>query len=802
MTNTFEQLGKYEIKAEIGRGRAGVVYEAHDTEGDRPVVVKALTTPLIHDEAFQGRFAQYAQTLVGFNHPNILKVYDCGIDLERGLVYLVTPFIGGGALSERLGEPWPIQEAVRIAAEAARALDYAHQRGLVHGDIRSGNVLLTEGGWALVTDFGLAPLLGTNLDADVQLYWPPERLADGPVTPDADLYALGVLLYEMLAGHPPFAAQNAEMMRQQKQAGAPSLRQLRADVPRSLEKILSKIMAADGGRRYATAVELARALENSLPSDAPPPGQRARPMTPPTGVQAAVPPRQPVAIQEVPTIVQPVETGRKLEGAPPPRRRVGAFLWRATKWVLGKVAAALVVLSLVAVALLIGASFLLSAIAEQALATREWHLEGWERGGEAVISEKDLQQPLQDAVDLYVLGVLTDLSADFQPPDVVELRGRFRERPVTLQARVIARDDAPYIQLQRLNGVPLYVIGGIISKGVNEGLRSSWENAPVRLAVLNVREDYIQAILESRFDFIALPATVTPAVTPQPTPTRAPTSTPVPPTPTILFSPALTLTDTPLPTSAPTSTPAPASSPTPAPTSTPADNPTPTATPAGEQPTPTPSPLPPPPPGASGRIVYTVDAGNKTYYLASADPLWSQGQILDPVSYERSTCSGGSTATTLAGQSVSLFYGYRCSIGFPKECPSPDGVYKVTIWRSEDNYSLTVYRTSDNTAVQAIYSGPLNVEEPILWSPDSAHFYFTIDRTLHWASPQATGYQPVASSAYEPHLSPDGLMILYMRPVGGVGAYDVWVANADGSNSHNATNAPETYKLCARWTSP
>ena len=101
--------------------------------------------------------------------------------------------------------------------------------------------------------------------------------------------------------------------------------------------------------------------------------------------------------------------------------------------------------------------------------------------------------------------------------------------------------------------------------------------------------------------------------------------------------------------------------------------------------------------------------------------------------------------------------------------------------------------------VQAVYQGPLNDSEPILWAPDSSHFYFTIKHTLHQASPYSAGYQPVIPIAYEPYLSPDGSMILYTQPVGTVGAYDIWVANADGSNQRNVTNAPGAYKMCARW---
>jgi hypothetical protein len=199
-----------------------------------------------------------------------------------------------------------------------------------------------------------------------------------------------------------------------------------------------------------------------------------------------------------------------------------------------------------------------------------------------------------------------------------------------------------------------------------------------------------------------------------------------------------------------------------------------------------------------GRILFTIDAGG-SYYLGSTDPSWSQGQVHDPISYDRSTCAGGATATTLAGQSVNLYYGSRCGVGYPKECPSPDGEFKVNLWLGGDGYAVTVVQISTGEQVQAPYTGRLNEAEPILWSPDSQYYYFTIGDTLHRASPFAAGYEPVIPYVREAYLSPDGSMVLWMQPVGTVGAYDIWVANVDGSNAHNVTNAPETYKQCARW---
>jgi serine/threonine protein kinase len=311
---------------------------------------------------------------------------------------------------------------------------------------------------------------------------------------------------------------------------------------------------------------------------------------------------------------------------------------------------------------------------------------------------------------------------------------------------------------------------------------------------------------------MAMDETPPPSPSPSPTPTetRTPTSAPTD-TPGPTRTPRPTSTPAATPTASPSPTPTP-ETPTPThtarPTSTPASDTTPTSTPASDaMPTPTPTEPPatrpsptsaPPPPGEAGRIFYTIEAG-PMYYLGTSDPSWSQGQVLNPIDYNNSTCAGGATATTLAGQSVNLYYGYRCGIGHPKECPSPDGVYKVVLWETDGIFSMGVHRASDNSLVQAIYNGPLNWNEPILWAPDSSRFYFTIKNTLHFAAPEEAGYQPVLPLAYEPYLSPDGSMIVYLQPVGTLGAYDIWVANADGSNAHNVTNAPDTYKKCARW---
>jgi len=134
------------------------------------------------------------------------------------------------------------------------------------------------------------------------------------------------------------------------------------------------------------------------------------------------------------------------------------------------------------VALLVGTTFLVSTVLEQHLATYHWNLEGWERDGKSYVLEEYLTTPLQQVIEPYTLGALTDLEMDFYAPDRVALHGRFRERPISLAIGVYTDGGIPQLQLRQYDGFPLYIIGGILSDGINRGLTTSWQEVPVRLS--------------------------------------------------------------------------------------------------------------------------------------------------------------------------------------------------------------------------------------------------------------------------------------------------------------------------------
>lgn len=255
--------GRYRLERELGRGAMGYVYLARDLKHGRHVAVKVLAS-----EAAQSldaeRFLAEVRTAAGLNHPHILTVHESGE--ADGRLYYVMPRVEGPSLKDLLErEPrLPLAQAVDIARQVAEGLSYAHARGVVHRDIKPGNILIDATGHVYIADFGLAfarssvssvrrTAAGTSVGSP--LYMSPEQAAgEEEVDARSDIYSLGCVLFEMLAGGPPFQGQGArEVMRRHITAPPPSLRSRRADVPPMLDAAIQKALAKDPADRYATA---------------------------------------------------------------------------------------------------------------------------------------------------------------------------------------------------------------------------------------------------------------------------------------------------------------------------------------------------------------------------------------------------------------------------------------------------------------------------------------------------------------------------------------------------------------------
>ncbi|HYL21414.1 MAG TPA: protein kinase [Gemmatimonadales bacterium] len=261
--------GHYTIDRELGHGGMAVVYLALDARHDRRVALKVLR-PEIAAALGAERFLREIRIAAGLSHPNILPLYDSGD--AGGILYYVMPYVEGESLRDRLNReaPMPLAEALAIATETADALGHAHAHDVVHRDVKPENILLS-GGHALVADFGIArainaaggdQLTETGIAIGTPAYMSPEQAtAQRPVDGRADVYALGCVLYEMLAGEPPFSGPSAQaVLARHALDPVPPLRTVRPELPQRLERAVLKALAKTPADRFATAAALREAL--------------------------------------------------------------------------------------------------------------------------------------------------------------------------------------------------------------------------------------------------------------------------------------------------------------------------------------------------------------------------------------------------------------------------------------------------------------------------------------------------------------------------------------------------------------
>ena len=262
---------RYQLEESLGSGGMAVVYRARDLELERPVAVKILREDYSNDPDFRERFRQEARAAANLSHPNLVTVHDFGLD--RGRLFIVLEHVPGTDLKTtlqrrgRLG----VEEAVDLMTQACAGVGYAHRAGLVHCDLKPHNLLITPDRRLKVTDFGIARALASIKPEEHSeivwgspLYFAPEQAAGGPPSPASDVYSLGVVLFEMLTGQPPFNAPTAaELSRLHRSVPPPAPRQLNPAISAGLEHIILKVLSKEPTARFRTADQLGRVL-NSL----------------------------------------------------------------------------------------------------------------------------------------------------------------------------------------------------------------------------------------------------------------------------------------------------------------------------------------------------------------------------------------------------------------------------------------------------------------------------------------------------------------------------------------------------------
>jgi serine/threonine protein kinase len=276
MSNLIGQsLGRYHILEQLGEGGMATVYKAYDTRLETDVAVKVIRTERLAPEILEQslkRFEREAKSLAKLTHPNIVKVTDYGE--HEGKPYLVMPYLPGGTLKEHLKhEAMPWKEAVELLLPIARALEYAHNQNLIHRDVKPSNILLTESGQPMLTDFGVAKLFDMNettsltsagMGIGTPEYMAPEQWT-GHATLQTDVYALGLVLYEMMTGRRPYTADTpAALFLKQTNTPPPRPKSLMPSLPDAVEKILLKALEKKPEIRYQDMAAFAKELQDLL----------------------------------------------------------------------------------------------------------------------------------------------------------------------------------------------------------------------------------------------------------------------------------------------------------------------------------------------------------------------------------------------------------------------------------------------------------------------------------------------------------------------------------------------------------
>jgi serine/threonine-protein kinase len=271
--------GRYNLERRLGAGGMSTVFLARDSVLERPVAVKLLAEHLSDDEAFVARFRREALAAARLQHPNIVQVFDSGEDEASGRHYIVMEYVNGPSCADMLRETpkLPIDRTVEIVKGACHGLDYAHRAGVIHRDVKPGNLLISEETGALkLADFGIAKAAEQTRITQVgavlgtAAYLSPEQATGEEAGPGSDIYSLGVCAYQFLAGRLPheYGSLTELALKQQNDQVAP-ISDFRPEVPPALDMAIRRCLERDPSLRYASALEMAAALEGGLQGEEP-----------------------------------------------------------------------------------------------------------------------------------------------------------------------------------------------------------------------------------------------------------------------------------------------------------------------------------------------------------------------------------------------------------------------------------------------------------------------------------------------------------------------------------------------------
>ena len=324
--------GRYRLEGRLGFGGMSTVHRALDLRLERQVAVKLLAEHLAEDPTFVSRFQREAQAAARLGHPNIVQVFDSGRDQRSGQYFIVMEYIEGFSCAEILRDDgWlEVGEAISIVVQACAGLEYAHRHGVVHRDVKPGNLLRSREGEVKLADFGIAKATEQSSITQVgsvlgtAAYLAPEQARGEEAGPGADLYALGVVTYQLISGRLPYEANSlTELALKQQQEEPPTLDTLVAAVRPEMGDAVAMALALDPRDRYQSAKEMGRALQDGVGGIAPGSRQGARRSVPATAATSALkssPPRGPGRAGSTRAGSAPLVTPRRPRPGPPRRQ--------------------------------------------------------------------------------------------------------------------------------------------------------------------------------------------------------------------------------------------------------------------------------------------------------------------------------------------------------------------------------------------------------------------------------------------------------------------------------------------------
>ena len=472
-----QAIGRYQIVQLLGKGGMATVYKALDTRLERYVAIKMLHATE-EDETFLIRFEREAKALAHLSHPYIVKVLDYGD--ENGSPYLIMEYIGGGTLKDRMGQPIPWQQASQILLPITQALDYAHNQNIIHRDVKPANILITENDQPMLSDFGIAKTIGQQTHSDLTgtgfgigtpHYMAPEQGFGKKLDGRADIYSLGVVMYEMITGKLPFDADTPMAVVLMHATETPPLpHEVLPGIPEPVENVILRAMAKIPQDRFPSMATMGTALENL-----------SRGVMP---VVSVTPPVK-IAQQVLPTtqVVKPEKTFEKAK-KPTRSRSIGRWLLTFFSILIAALVAATLIISLTGAAVV-------SRLIQTAFSNIGYTFTDTDVERTEFLTEYEATQALNNSLDMFSGDWINSFNVNFQSPDRAFITAETNYGQATIEIKITESGGHPTFSLRKYNKVPLILIGGILSTGINTGISKAMDEANFELDNIKITDSRI-----------------------------------------------------------------------------------------------------------------------------------------------------------------------------------------------------------------------------------------------------------------------------------------------------------------------